>query len=613
MKGSLAIMIFILATVTLAAQEVVLTVDAPESAVAGQRFRIVYTVNSTDGQFTPPKFDPSFTVSGPQQSTSRNVQLINGQMSSVSTTTLIYYVVAQTPGAYAVPPAKFETKKATVSSAERQILITAAGSGQSQSQGQSQAAGQGQGSQASGQASQATAPGSDISLRLLLSTREVYVGQPVTATLKLFTRINLSGINELKYPDFKGFLREDIETPPLRSLENEVIDGVQYGTGVLQRFFLYPQISGEIRIDPVEMTALVQQRTSVPDPFLDDPFFDSFFSGVSTVPMKVTTQPVTIRVKPLPAPRPADFHGAVGSFDLTSSLSAPSAAVNDAITLTITLKGSGNLNLAGEPLINFPAGIEKYDPKVTVNSSGSASGSKTFEYLLIPRNTGTFDIPPVSYTVFDPQQEKYLTLRTGGYSVTVTGTPGQPATAAPGYIPGEDVRYLGQDIRFIRNGSGKLMVPAAPLVSRAYYWSWFALALFITLVVLLLRREQMKRNADKAGMRNRRAAANARRRLAKANSLLSSGKTEMVNSEIAKALWGYLGDKLAIPQSELTRQKCYDSLRARKTDEDLITELDLVLSATEYSQYAPRSEGESPAGLYRRAMAIVGKLDNILD
>ncbi len=600
-------MVCILASLNLAALEVTLTVDAPESAVVGQRFRIVYTVNSTDGQFSPPKFEPSFTVSGPQQSTSRNVQWINGQMSSVSTTTLIYYVIAQTPGTYTIPPAQFETKKIIVSSAEKQIVITAEGSVQGQSAGQSQA------SSGQGQAALAAATGSGVSLRLLLSTREVYVGQPITGTLKLFTRTSLSGINDLRYPDFKGFLREDVETPPLRNLESEVIDGVQYGTGVLQKFILYPQISGDIRIDPVEITAMVQQRSNVRDPFFDDPFFEGFFSGVSTVPQKVTTQPVTIRVRPLPAPRPVDFHGAVGSFGLSSSLSATEAEVNDAITLTVTLKGSGNLNLAGEPLINFPQGIEKYDPKITVKSSGSASGSKTFEYLLIPRNNGSFDLPPVSYTVFDPHQEKYVTLRTGGYSVTVTGTPGQAETTSPMYIPGEDVRYIGQDIRFIRNGSGGLAVSSASLVATTYYWLWFALALFIAVVVLLFRRERMKRNADIAGVRNRRAARNARQRLAKANFLLKSGKTELVNSEIARALWGYLSDKLSIPMSELTREKCYAALGTRNAGEELITELDLILSATEYSQYAPKSEGESPAGLYRRAAVLIGRLDNVLD
>ena len=608
MRRTTTVLVLFLASLAALAQEVTLTVDAPGSAAAGERFRIIYSVNSTDGQFTPPKFDPTFSVQGPQQSTSRNVQWVNGDVKTVSTTTLVYYVVAGTPGTYTIPAATFESRKVTVSSPEKQIVITAGGSsqaaaGQGQQQGQSQSANTGESPSA----------GTDVSMKILLSDREVYAGEPVNGTLKLYTRINLSGIQELRYPDFKGFLKEDIETPPLRSLETEVIDGVQYGTGVIQRFVLYPQVSGELRIDPAEMTVLVQERTGTRDPFFDDPFFDNFFSSVSTVPRKVATLPVTVRVKPLPEPRPADFHGAVGSFTMESSISGTDAKLNDAITMTVTLRGTGNLNLAGEPVINFPQGIEKYDPKVTLRGGGTATGTKVFEYLLIPRNTGTFEIPPVSYSVFDPRQGKYVTLRAGGFSVSVTGTPGQEEGAAPVYIPGEDVKYLGQDIRFIRNGDGRLTTLSSPLVSTLHYWLWFALALFVAGAVLLLRRGQMKRNADIAGLRNRRASRYARIRLAKANSLLKSGKNDLVNAEIARALWGYLGDRLRIPQSEITRDKCNAALRQRNTGEDLLTELDMILTATEYSQYAPLSEGESPAALARRAAALIGRLDDVLD
>jgi len=599
MKRSVLILVSLLAAAIVTAQEVTLTVDAPESAVAGQGFRIVYTVNSTDGQFSPPKFDPSFQIQGPQQSTSRNVQWINGQVTSVSSTTLIYYIVASTPGKYTIPSAQFETKKLTVSSAPVEIEIT----------GEAVVAARQQGTSEKGQAPDA---GSEVSLKLLLGTRDVYIGQPVAATLKLYTRINLSGINDLKYPDFKGFLRDDIDTPPLRSLETETIDGVPYGTGIIQRMVLYPQVAGDLRIDPVEMAALVQQKTSVSDPFFNDPFFDNFFSNVTTVPRTVKTQPAIIRVKPLPSPQPADFHGAVGSFELSSSLSKSEVEVNDAVTLTVALKGSGNLNLAGEPVINFPQGVEKYDPKVTIKRSSSTSGTKTFEYLLIPRSAGTFDIPPVSYTVFDADREKYVTLRTDGYTVKVTGTAGAAETAAPAYTTGEEVKYLGQDIRFIRSGKGDLKPVTAALVTVSYYWLWFALALFIALVVLLLRREHLKRNADITGVRNRKAASTARKRLSKARSLLGSGKPDEVNAEIAKALWGYLGDKLAITQSDLTKDKCYSALGERNMEKTLITELDSILTATEYSQYAPVSGNESPEGLYRRAVALISKLDNVL-
>ena len=602
MKSLILTVICLLTALSVAAQEMTVTVDAPPSAAVGERFRIVYVINASDGRFMPPAFDPSFTVSGPQSSTSRNVQWINGEMTSASTTTLIYYVVASTPGKYTIPPAQYETKKLTVMSSPVEIEITAAGAAPAQ--------GARQGNR---QEQQAPASGSELSLRLLLNTREVYVGQPVTATLKLYTRINLSGINDLKYPDFKGFLREDIETPPLKSLESEVIDGVQYGTGVLQRFVLYPQISGELRVDSVHITALVQKRTGVSDPFFSDPFFDNFFSNVTTVAMKVSTRPVVIKVKPLPAPQPADFHGAVGSFELNSSLSKTEVEVNDAMTYTLTLRGIGNLNLAGEPVINFPQGIEKYDPKVTVKSSGTSSGTKTFEFLLIPRNNGTFELPPVSYTVFDPTQEKYITLRTTGYTVKVTGSAGGGEASAPVFVPGEDVKYLGQDIRYIRNGESRLDLLSSPLVSRTYYWLWFVFALFLTAVILLLRREQMKRNADIKGLRNRKASKVARRRLAKTRSLLDTGKPEMANAELAKALWGYLGDKLAIAPSDLTKDNCYAALRVRRVEEEMITELDLILSATEYSRYSPSSEGESPAGLYKRAVVLLGKLDNVLD
>jgi hypothetical protein len=606
MKKIVPVVLFFLATLAATPQEVTLTVDVPESVAAGEQFRIIYTVNSTDGQFTPPKFDQSFSVQGPQQSTSRNMQWINGDIKTVSSTTLIYYVVAGTPGTYTIPVATFVTKKVTVSSQEKQIVITAGGSTRAQ-------AGQQQGQSQVSTAGDVPSAGTDVSMKILLTDREVYAGEPITGTLKLYTRINLSGIQELKYPDFKGFLKEDIETPPLRSLESEMIDGVQYGTGVIQRFVLYPQVSGVITIGPAEMTVLVQERTGARDPFFDDPFFDNFFSSVSTVPRKVATQPVTIRVKPLPEPRPTDFHGAVGNFTLEALITSSEAELNDAITMTVTLKGKGNLNLAGEPVINFPQGIEKYDPRVTLKGGGNSSGSKVFEYLLIPRNTGTFEIPPVSYSAFDPGEGRYVTLRAGGFTVNVTGTPGTEVDAAPVYIPGEDVKYLGQDIRYIRNTNARLSSVSDPLVASLHYWLWFALALFMAGAVLLLRRGQIRRNADIAGLRNRRAARNARNRLAKANSLLRSGKNELVNAEVARALWGYLGDKLLIPQSEITREKCNAELRQRSAGEELITELDRILTATEYSQYAPVSEGESPEALCKRAATLIGRLDNVLD
>lgn len=604
MKRFLLISLSVLAGTLLAAQDVTIDIDAPSEVAAGEQFRLIYTINSTDGKFTPPAFDQSFSVSGPQSSTSRNVQWINGEVTSVSTTTLIYFIVAGTPGTFRIPEAQYSTKKITISSRQATITVLSQGSVPS---------GQVNNGGTAARSGTQTDQGSGISLRLLLNTREVYVGQPVAATLKLFTRINLAGINDLKYPDFKGFLREDIETPAPRNLEQETIDGVRYGTAVLQRFLLYPQVPGELKVDQVSITALVQQRTSANDSFFNDPFFDNFFSGVTNVPRSVSTEQTVIKVKPLPAPQPADFYGAVGSFEMTSQFQKTDVAVNDAVTYTITLKGKGNLNLAGAPSINFPQGIEKYDPRVTVKSSGIASGTKTFEYLVIPRNPGKFDIPPVSYTVFDPQEQKYVTLRTKGFEINVTGDSTSTSTTAPLFTTGEQIRYLGQDIRFIHNADTRLKQRGYPVIRESFYWLGYVIIFVLAIAFILVSRETARRNADVAGMRTRKAAANARRRLAKVKSLLDSGKSEQVNDEITRAIWGYLGDKLSIPMSDLTREKCFIALENRGIGGETIRELDSILSAAEYSRYSPGSEGESPEGLYKRSVNLIAQLEDKLD
>ena len=583
------------------AQDIAISVDAPSTAVAGQGFRIVYSVNSTDGRFQPPVFDRSFTISGPQTSSSRNVQWINGEVSAVSTTAFIYYVVASETGRFTVPPAQYVTKKVTVTSSPLEIEVVSEGTAVTPSAATA-GQGQGQGQQPS------PAGGAEVSLRMIMSDNTVYVGQPVTVTLKLLTRINLSGINDLKYPDFKGFLREDIETPPLKSLQQEMIGGVEYGTGILQKFILFPQVPGEIKIDPVMITAMIQQRSSG-----GDPFFDNFFSNVTTVPRTVSSGAVTVNVKPLPSPQPSDFYGAVGSFEVSSSLNKTDIEVNDALTYTVTLKGSGNLSLAGTPVISFPQGIEKYDPKINIKSAGAGTGTKTYEYLLIPRNTGTFELPPLSYTVFDIRQQKYVTFRTEGYKINVTGSSGNgEAVNTPAFVPGDDVKYLGQDIRFIRGDELSLTTDATPLVESMAYWLWFLFALLAAAALLLVRREHIRRNADLQGVRNRKAARVARNRLSKANTYLSGNKPEMVHEELARALWGYLGDKLSIPLADLTRENCYNALRSRTIDEKVLSELDGILTACEYSRYSQSGESESPASLFKRTVDLIKKLENLL-
>ena len=597
----------LLISLSLKAQDVTVNVDAPSSAVAGQGFRIIFTVNSTDGKFVPPQFDPSFSVSGPQTSSSHNVQWINGEVTRISSTILVYYVVPSQKGSFTIPPAQYTVKQNTYSSQPVQIEVTGEAAQTDNANPTNQEAGSTQ-----------RQPAGEVSLKLLLNENEVYIGQPITATLKIYTRVNLSGLNDLKYPEMKGFLREDIETPPLRELQMETIGGVQYGTGVIQKFMLYPQAAGDIKIEPVKITALVQQKSSSGDSFWDDtfandPFFKNVFNNVTNVPRELNTGYKTITVKPLPSPQPSDFHGAVGSFELSSSIDKTDLEVNDAITYRLVLKGAGNLSLAGAPVISFPQGIEKYDPKINVKTTGPGTGSKIFEFLLIPRNKGTFEIPPVSYTVFDPGQKKYITLREKGYTINVTGSSNASDNVQTAVTsPGEDVKYLGQDIRFIRSNDTKLFASKPALINSLNYWMWFILAIVVAGAGLLVRKEYIRRNSDIAGVRTRKAAGVARKRLTKAHTYMNSNKPELVHEELARALWGYMGDKLSIPLAELTRENCYSLLRQKSVNEELIIEFDRILAACEYSRFSRAAESESPENLYHRTADLISKLENVL-
>ncbi|MBE0667465.1 MAG: BatD family protein, partial [Bacteroidales bacterium] len=226
---------------------------------------------------------------------------------------------------------------------------------------------------------------------------------------------------------------------------------------------------------------------------------------------------------------------------------------------------------------------------------------------------GTFELPPLSYTVFDLKEGKYVTLRTEGYKIRVAeGSGTVESTAAPAFMPGEDVKYLGQDIRFIRTDDLNLYEAPGPLVESSSYWLWYLYAFLAAVAVLVLRREHIRRNADLSGVRNRKASKAARKRLSKASAYLSGDKPEMVHEELARALWGYLGDKLSIPLAELTREYCYSELRSKSVDEPVITEIDNILTACEYSRYSPSGESESPAGLFKRTVDLIRKLENLL-
>lgn len=599
MKKTFLILVYILAGCSLPAQDISLSVEAPAVVAVGEQFMISWTANTRGGEFIAPAFDDFYLLSGPQTSFSQSTQIVNGKVTSTISNTYSYYLQATKEGEFTVAPARLMLDREEYSSEHLtiEVVYDTQGAGRQDAADESREKNMSEG-----------VSSSDLFARLLVSKDEIFIGEHVLASLKIYSRVNLSGIQEVKYPDFQSFLREDIETPPLRTLERENVSGSIYGTGILQRFLLYPQKTGIITIDPAELTVLLQQQSQSADPFFGD-----FFSSFSTVPRMIATLPAEIKVKALPAGAPDGFKGAVGDFIMSTSLSADSVYVNDALTLRVTLKGSGNLRLASAPDIELPPDIEVYEPETSsdlnINASGT-SGTRTFEYVLIPRFHGNFKIPPLQYVFFDPSSGRYRTLSGGEHSfVTLKGDDEQQATDVYGGVSGTNVRFLGRDIRYIDTSNTELQSLNNILISdNAFLYSFPALAL-IFIIMVIIRREQIKRNSDIARVRNRKAAGIAAKRLKAAATCLNKSDTEGFYNELLKALWGYLGDKFNIPVSELNIDTVNSIMIRNKYGTGISGELQDVITKCEYSRYSPDTDIATADEIYKKAEEIIKSIE----
>jgi hypothetical protein len=600
MKKVILYQLALLLSLSVKGQDVSINVEYPAVVTAGQQFNLMWTVNSGGGEFSAPVFTGFYKLMGPQTSYSSSTQIINGKMTTSVSYSYIYYLQAVKEGKYVLNPATFTLKGKTYSSDSLHIEVI---SNTSQTQNVPS------GGNAEKDETAVESSGNDIFVNLGLTRKELYLGEHIAATVKIYTRVNLSGINEIKFPVFNGFLKTDLVTPPLTSLKQENVNGTLYGTGVVQQFLLYPQITGEIIIDPVQISVLVQQKAAQPDPFFGD-----FFTSYQTIPRAVTSKPVKIKVKPLPGAQPADFSGIVGKLDLKAVLNKDTVNVNDAVNFKITISGTGNLKIAATPSFKLSPDIEVFDPKISddvKNGINGTSGQKSFEFLLIPRHYGDFTIPAIAYSYFNTSSGKYEKLTTQEFHFYARkGGDQNTGITVYGGVSKEDVKYLGKDIRFIKSDSGRLSKPGNVIISKRSFYSIYAFALFVFLLILFLRREHIRRNSDLSLVKNRKAGKVAVKRLRSASECLKNEQIDKFYEEILKAIWGYLSDKLNIPVSDLTRNNAVSSLIEQGIDEERINNLNHLLDRCEYARFAPSSSGTEAATIYEGASQFIKSVEN---
>ena len=595
--------------------EIKFTASGPKQIGNGEQFQVTYILNTNGSGLVSPTFPDFDLLGGPSQST--NMSIVNGAMSqSVSFT---YYLRAKKEGTFTIKPAKIKVNGVEIESNSLNITVTKADPAAAQRRQQQQRQqmydpfadpfGFPEDNSANQPQEKIKANGQDIFVRVNVDKKKVYQGEPIIATLKIYSRVDLVGFQDIKFPAFTGFWNEEIQTNSQIDLKPEVIDGVQYQVGTFKQMVLTPQKSGSISIDPFEVDAVVRQRAQRRGRSL----FDQFFGSYENVAVKLKSQTMKIEVIPYPGTKPADFSGISGKLKMAVSLDKTSTKSNEAVNLKLTIGGSGNLKLLEAPALSFPPDIEAYDPKtsdkISVNQAG-ISGSRTFEYLLIPRYAGDFKLGPFSISYFDLEKKAYVTLTQPEISLHVDKGEGQAeGPAVSGTTNKEDLKIIGQDIRFIKTKQPTFKQHGEYFFGSPIHLLGLLLpaALFVLFFIWLNIRR--KKNADQGYVKNSRATKLAKKRLAKAEKLLKQNNTNAFYDEIARGLWGYVGDKLLIEVSSLTKDNVKDKLLQRGTSEALIDRFLKVLNDAEFARYAPSAAGISPEQVLNESVKIIVDLE----
>lgn len=587
-----------------AADKVRFVAEAADVVVSGDQVRLVFTVNSQDiKDFRAPSIKGFDVLMGPSRSQQSSIQIINGKRTSNSSTAFTYILLAGNSGTYTIPAASVEVNGEKVFSNAISIKVLP----QDQTSGNSGNNGGGSASSSRSQAAGSRISANDLFITATASKTTVHEQEAILLTYKVYTVVNLRQLYG-KMPDLKGFHTQEVELPQQKTFTLEHYKGRNYNTTVWSQYVLFPQQTGKLEIPSITFDGVVAQQTISDDPF------DAFFNGGGYVEVKkkITTPKVVINVQPLPA-KPAGFSGAVGEFKLASSINATDVKTNDAVTIKLTLSGTGNMKLIGTPEVKFPQDFEIYDPKVTDDyklTNSGLTGTKTFEYLAIPRHAGNFTIPAIEFTYFDLKSNSYKTLKTEAYNLKVAKGQGNADQVISDFTNKESVKMLGKDIRFIKLGDSSLRPKGDFFFGTVGYYLCYLIPLLLFVVFAVIYRQKALENANVAKVKTKKANKVATRRMKLAGKLLAENKKNEFYDEVLKALWGYISDKLSIPVSQLSKDNIEAELTNYGVQEALIAEFIGVLNECEYARYAPGNENEAMDKVYSASVEVISKMEN---
>lgn len=602
------------------AEDVLFEAKAPKQVISGRPFQLAYTVNAKGRNFEAPQFVDFEHMAGPYTSSSSSTTFVNGKRTSSFQMTYTYTLKANKEGTFTIGPASIIVSGEEYISNGVRITVLPPDQEESTHTQQSQQTSSQQSRQQNKQVNNTAEQ--DIFIRTIVSKTRVHEQEALLLTYRLyFHNVDVAQFtNNTKLPDFTGFLKQDIEQQDIQS-ELEHYNGRNYQTANLYTTLLYPQHAGDIQIAPATFEAVLRVATREPIRSIFDGFFDSYQNVVK----EIKSPGVTIHVESLPNNKPASYSGGVGQFSLNSSISTQQLNINEAVTIHLDIKGNGNMKLLKTPSIDWPDGFEAYDPKVTNQykpTSSGVIGTKSVEYLAIPRASGTYTIPPIKFAYFDIKENAYKVLTTPEYTLQVNKN-AQDTESDPMVVSNyttvakEDIKQLGNDIRYIytnnlEHSNGKTKAKEHTWINYGdiTFWLCYLIPLIIAIILFIIFHKQIKENADLSRVRYKHANKVAQKRLKKAKELMNHNNQSAFYEEIERAAWSYLSDRLTIPTADLTKDNIADILKQKNVPQDLITRVRNLLSEAEFARYTPAAIQHTMKDLYQETTELINQLEN---
>ena len=600
MKRYLLVVSLMMITWVVSAQT--LTANAPSQVQNGENFRLTYTVNTSNASdFRIGEIPEALEIiTGPYTSEQSNFQMVNGHTSSSSSITYTYILCANKNGSYTIPAARVHANGKTITSNPLKVTVSgkAAGTGNApkmhddyDDRPQMRAAG-------------TPISGSDLFIKVSANKQRVHEQEPILLTYKVYTLVDLTQL-EGKMPDLTGFHSQEVKMPQQKSFHIESVNGRNYRCVTWSQYVMYPQMTGDLEIPSITFNGTVIQQNRNVDPF------EAFLNGGSgyvEVKRSIKAPGLKIHVDPLPK-RPDNFSGGVGKFNISGQLNKTEVKANDPITVRVVVGGVGNLKLIKQPVVNFPKDFDKYDPKVTDKTKLTANGvegNMIYDFLAVPRNQGKYTIPPVEFTYYDVAANAYKTIKTQAFELEVEKGDGNGGTAV------DFTDEKNQDIHAIKTGKVVRKDAASLFFGSASYWIVLALLLAAFIALMIIFRRRAIENADIVKMRGKKANKVANKRLRAAHKLMVAGKQGEFYDEVLRALWGYMGDKLNIPISELSHDNIADKLAEHHVDEQTVNTFIEALDECEFERYAPGDAAGNMNKTYESAATAIEKIEEVM-